>query len=35
VRSVSSAQAKKHAAPSAVFQFAAAWSSIDPWDGTT
>ena len=32
---VSSAQARKHAAPSDVFQFAAAWSSIEPVDGTT
>jgi hypothetical protein len=34
VLSVSSAQARKHAAPSEVFQLAAAASSIDPVEGT-
>jgi len=32
---VSIAHARKQAAPSDVFQLAAAWSSIDPVDGTT
>ena len=32
---VSSAQARKHAAPSEVFQFAAAWSRTEPVAGTT
>ena len=35
LRSVATAQAKKHAAPSAVFQLAPARSSIEPSDGTT
>ena len=35
LRSVATAQAKKHAAPSAVFQLAQARSSIEPSDGTT
>ena len=33
--SVKAAQARKHAAPSAVVQFEAAWSIIDPVVGTT
>jgi hypothetical protein len=35
VYKVSTAQARKHAAPSDVFQLAAAWSSIEPVAGTT
>lgn len=35
VRRVSSAQARKHAAPNDVFQLAAARSSTEPVEGTT
>jgi hypothetical protein len=35
VRSVATAFARKHAAPAAVFQFTAAWSSSEPVAGTT